>query len=229
MRHWWNLGCPTDMRRSRGDRGGHLRGDRLQWKLRSEQQRKVTSLVPTEVARAARHQRASRSGTRARTLLFLASVAMRGALALMLVRVRGVRPRLCSAPGAPSPGWCWASPARGLAWVLLDDAFDIEGTLAREAALAAAFDPDPFGARAAAVRAYSDEFVRTHGRAPDGPASLRQPGTDRSFRAYFAVAQPESRSWYAKVLLMSLQRALRSGRRRPPGRDRGAALYCPCG
>ena len=96
---------------------------------------------------------------------------------------------LCSAPGAPLAWLVVGVTSAGLAWVLLDDAFDIEGTLAREAALAAVFDPDPFGARAAAVRSYSDEFTRAHGCAPEGQAVLRQPGTDRSFRAHVRVAQ----------------------------------------
>jgi hypothetical protein len=173
---------------------------------RSEEQRKVENLVPTEVGEHA--------GTSAPPvwdaglhLLFVASVAIRSVLALTLVLCTVYVLDLLGTWGAVA--WLVLGLASAvLAWVLLDDVFDIEGTLAREAALAAIFDPDPFGARAAAVRAYSDEFVRVHGRAPHGPARLRQPGTDRSFRVHFG-SRSECRSWYKKVLLMSAQRALR--------------------
>ncbi len=96
-----------------------------------------------------------------------------------------------------------------VAWVLLDEAYDVEGALARQAAAAAAFDPDPYGARAEAVRAYSDDFVRTHGHIPRGRARLRQPDSNRHFRAYFLSRRPEFRRWCAHVLLMSAERALR--------------------
>src|SRR5262245_30267071 len=95
-----------------------------------------------------------------------------------------------------------------LAWVLLDDAFDVEGTLARESALAATFESDRFGARAEAVRAYTNAFVRLHGVAPHGAARLRQPGSELAFRAHF-LSEGESRGRTARVLLIALQRALR--------------------
>jgi hypothetical protein len=172
----------------------------------SDEQRKVEQLVPTEVGEHA--------GTTASPVwdarphfLFVAGVAMRSALALTLVLCAVYVLNLLDTWGAVA--WLVLGlTTAGLAWVLLDDAFDVEGMLAREAALAAGFDPDPFGARAAAVRAYSDEFVRMHGRAPQGPASLRQPGTDRSFRAQFP-SRSQCQRWYTKVLLISAQRALR--------------------
>jgi hypothetical protein len=173
---------------------------------RSEEQPKVESLVPTEVPERG-ETRAPAVWDAGPHLLFVASVGMRSALSLMLVVCAAYVLTLFGAWGALA--WLVVGVASaGLAWVLLDDAFDIEATVAREAALAAVFDPDPFGARAAAVRSYSDEFTRAHGCAPQGQAILRQPGTDRSFRAHFAPRN-SSRNGYTKVLLISLQRALR--------------------
>jgi hypothetical protein len=171
-----------------------------------DEQRKVEHLVPTEVGEHA--------GTTATPVwdarvhfLFVAGIAMRSVLALGLVLCVVYVLDLLGTWGAVA--WLLLSFATaGLAWVLLDDVFDVEGALAREVALVAIFDPDRFGVRAAAVRAYSDEFVRTHGHAPSGSVSLRQPGTERSFRAYFP-SSGACRSWYTEVLLVSAQRGLR--------------------
>jgi hypothetical protein len=172
----------------------------------SDEQRKVENLVPTEVGEHASTAAPPVWDTRVH-LLFVAGVAMRSMLALGLVLCVVYVLNLLDTWGVLA--WLLLGVATaGLAWVLLDDAFDIEGVLAREVALAAIFDPDRFGARAAAVRVYSDEFVRTHGHAPSGSTSLSHPGTDRAFRAHFP-SSGESRSWYTKVLLISVQRALR--------------------
>jgi hypothetical protein len=173
---------------------------------RSEEQHKVESLAPAEVGGRGESS-APAVWDAGPHLLFLANVGMRGALSLMLVVCAVYILSLLGTWGALA--WLVVGvTSAGLAWVLLDDAFDIEGTVAREAALAAVFDPDPFGARAAAVRSYSDKFTRVHGCAPAGQAVLRQPGTDRPFRAHFA-SRNSSRNWYTKVALISLQRALR--------------------
>ncbi|MGH6690264.1 MAG: ComF family protein, partial [Gammaproteobacteria bacterium] len=102
-----------------------------------------------------------------------------------------------------------AEDAKGLAVVLLDDAFDIEGKVAEQAARAALFDPDGFGVRAAAVREYADDFLRIKGRIPCGRTRLRQPGDDRPYRVYFPSRRADCRRWCARALLASLHNALR--------------------
>jgi hypothetical protein len=173
---------------------------------RSDEQHDVEDLMPAEVG--------EHTGAGANPVwdggahfLYVAGVAIRSALAVMIVVCALYVLNLLDTWGAIAWLALWLTTAT-LAWVLLDDVFDLEGAFAREVALAAIFDPDPFGARAAAVREYSDEFVHTRGRAPHGPISLRQPGTDRSFHARFP-SRTECRRWYVKVLLISVQRALR--------------------
>lgn len=173
---------------------------------RSEEQRDADERVAGEAAQHAGHGAAPAWDARLH-LLFVAGVTLRAALAVVLILCALYVLNLLAAWGVAA--WLVLSATTAcLAWVLLDDAFDVEGTLAREAAFAAAFENDQFGARAAAVRAYSDAFVRMHGTAPNGPARLRQPGSDLAFRARFP-SQHEYRGRYAKVLLISLERALR--------------------
>jgi hypothetical protein len=207
MRHWWNLHLSNDDKRNAAVSAAAPSEaiDSVETS-RSDEQHKVENLVPTEVGEHA--------GTSVPPVwdagphfLFMAGVAIRSTLALILVLCAVYVLNLLDTWGAIA--WLVLGvTTAALAWVLLDDAFDLEGALAREVAVAGKFDPDPFGVRAAAVRAYSDEFVRMRGRAPHGPASLRQPGTDRSFRAHFPPPS-ECRRWYTKVLLISAQRALR--------------------
>ncbi len=173
---------------------------------RSDEQHKAQDLLPPEAGQHA-GTTAPPVWSEGPHLLFAIGVAVRSTLALVVVLGALYVLNLLGTWGA-SAWLVLGVTSATLAWVLLDDAFDIEGTLAREMALAATFEPDPFGARAAAVRIYSDEFVRTQGRAPHGPASLRQPGTNRSFRAGFP-SRSECRRWYGRVLLISAQRALR--------------------
>jgi hypothetical protein len=172
---------------------------------KSDEQSKVERLLSAEGG-----EHAGTSGDPARDVgphfLFVVGVATRSVLALMLVSSAVYILNLLDTWGVVA--WLVLGvTSAGLVWVLLDDAFDIEGTLAREVALAASFDPDPFGVRAAAVRAYTDEFVHAHGRAPRGSANLKQPGTERSFRTDFSSTNA-SPSRYANVLLISLQRGL---------------------
>jgi hypothetical protein len=172
---------------------------------RSEQQRDADDLLPGE---SGEHAGSAAPGWDARVqFLFLSGVGLRAALAVTLILCALYVLDLLAAWGVGA--WLVLSATTAcLAWVLLDDAFDVEGSLARETALAATFEDDRFGARGTAVRAYSDAFVRVHGAAPHGAARLRQPGSDLAFRAHFP-SRHESRGRYAKVLLISLERALR--------------------
>jgi hypothetical protein len=173
----------------------------------SDQDRKADEFASTEAT-----EHASPGGSPAWVarvhFLFLGGAAIRGGLALVLV--------LCSMyilnllDTSDLVGWLVLGlTTAGVAWVLLDHAYDIEGALARQAALAAVFDPDAYGARAEAVRSYSDECVRTYGRVPHGLTHLRQPDDNRAFRVYFPSRRVECRRWCAEALLMSAQRALR--------------------
>jgi hypothetical protein len=173
----------------------------------TEQQQKAAGLMP---AQAVERTASAASPAWAAHLhwLFLVSVAIRGALALVLFLCAVYVLDLLYVSDAVGWGVLGLATA-GVAWVFLDEAYDIEGAFARAAAAAAAFDPDPYGARAEAVRAYSDEFVRTHGDVPRGRARLRQPGSDRLFRAYFLSRGARYRRWCIQVLLGSAQRGLR--------------------
>jgi len=173
----------------------------------SDPQPKATVLVSSETVEPAASG-ASLPWSAHTHWLFLSSVAIRGLLALAVF--------LCAVyvldllHVSDTLGWLVLGlTTAAVAWVLLDEAYDVEGALAREAAAAAAFDPDPYGARAEAVRAYSDDVVRTRGYVPGGRARLRQPDNNRHFRAYFLARRPEHRRWCAHVLLMSAHRALR--------------------
>ena len=172
---------------------------------RSEQQRDADELMPGE---SGEHAGTAAPAWDAHVhFLFLAGVAMRAALAVTLILCALYVLNLLVAWGVAA--WLVLGTTTAcLAWVLLDDAFDVEGSLGREAALAASFENDQFGARAAAVRAYSDAFVRMYGAAPHGSARLRQPGSNLAFRARFP-SERESDSRYVKVLRISLERALR--------------------
>jgi hypothetical protein len=140
--------------------------------------------------------------------LFLASACIRGALALLVVLVAIYVLRLLGTSDLVA--WLVLGlTSAGLALVLLDDAFDIEGKVAEQAARKAVFDPDGFGVRAAAVREYADDFVRLKGRIPFGRARLLQPGDNRRFRVYFPTRRTDCRRWCARALLASLHNALR--------------------
>jgi len=140
--------------------------------------------------------------------LFLASACIRGALALLVVLVAIYVLRLLGTSDLVA--WLVLGlTSAGLAVVLLDDAFDIEGKVAEQAARAAVFEPDGFGVRAAAVREYADDFLRIEGRIPFGRMRLRQPGNNQPFRVYFPTRRADCRRWCARALLASLHNALR--------------------
>jgi len=115
----------------------------------SDENRKADGFVSTDA-----REHASPGGSPAWVahvhFLFLGGIAIRGGLALVLV--------LCSVyilnllDTSDLVGWLVLGlTTAGVAWVLLDHAYDIEGALARQAALAAVFDPDAYGARAEAA------------------------------------------------------------------------------
>jgi hypothetical protein len=140
--------------------------------------------------------------------LFLASACVRGTLALLVVLVAIYVLKLLGASDLIA--WLVLGlTSAGLALVLLDDAFDIEGKVAEQAARAAVFEPDGFGVRAAAVREYADDFLRIKGRIPFGRTRLRQPGDNRPFRVYFPSRRADCRRWCVSALLASLHNALR--------------------
>jgi hypothetical protein len=140
--------------------------------------------------------------------LFLASACIRGALALLIVLVAIYVLGLLGTSDLVA--WLVLGlTSAGLAVVLLDDAFDIEGKVADQAARAAAFEPDGFGVRAAAVREYADDFLRIRGRIPFGRTRLRQPGDNRPFQVYFPSRRADCRRWCVRALLASLHNALR--------------------
>lgn len=173
----------------------------------SDRERKATALVSAQAVEQAAPSPGPVWGGRVHWL-FLVSIALRGALALVLFLCAVYTLDLLHVSDAL--GWIVLTLATaGVAWVLLDEAYDLEGGFARLAAAAAAFDDDRYGARAEAVRAYSDEFVRMHGHVPVGRARLRQPDSNRSFRAYFLSRRADYRRWCVQVLLMSALRALR--------------------
>jgi hypothetical protein len=140
--------------------------------------------------------------------LFIASAAIRGALALLLVVGAVYVLRLLGTSDLVA--WLVLGlTSAGLAVVLLDDALDVEGKVADQAARAAVFEPDGFGVRAAAVREYCDDFVRIKGRIPRARKRIEQPGDNQPFRVYFPSRAADCRRWFATALLASLHSALR--------------------
>lgn len=140
--------------------------------------------------------------------LFLASAAIRGALVLLgALAVIYVLQLLGT---SDLVAWLMLGlTSAGLAIVLLDDTLDIEGKVAEQAARAAVFEPDPCGVRAAAVREYTDEFLRVRGHIPFGRKRLRTPGSNEPFRVYFPSRRPDGRRWCGRALLAALHNALR--------------------
>jgi hypothetical protein len=140
--------------------------------------------------------------------LFITSAAIRGTLAVLLVVGAVYVLRLLGTSDLVA--WLTLGlTSAGLAVVLLDDALDIEGKVADQVARAAVFEPDGYGARAAAVREYCDAFVRVKGRIPSARTRIRQPDDNQPFRVYFPSRRADCRRWFAKALLTSLHSALR--------------------
>jgi len=140
--------------------------------------------------------------------LFLASAAIRGAVALLFVLGAVYVLRLLGTSDLVA--WLVLGlTSAGLAVVMLDDTLDLEGKVAEQVAQAAVFDADAVGARAEAVRAYADNLVRLHGRIPYARTRIREPDTHRFFRVYFPSRRADCRRWLAVALLACVHSALR--------------------
>jgi hypothetical protein len=140
--------------------------------------------------------------------LFLASAAIRVALAAVLVL--GAVYVLSLLGTSDLVAWLLlALTTAGMALVLLDHAFDLEGKVAEQVAQAAVFEADAFGARAEAVRSYADQFLRIQGRIPAARARIRQPDNNGVFRVHFPSRRTECRRWCTQALLASMRGALR--------------------
>ena len=140
--------------------------------------------------------------------LFLVSAALRAALSgsLMLgaVYVLGL------VDGSDFAGWLVVGlTTGGMASVLLDDSLDLEGRVADQVAQAAVFEADPYGARAEAVRAFADEYIRSSGRIPCALVRIRQPDTNRAFRVYFPSRRAQCRRWCLYASLIAAERVLK--------------------
>jgi hypothetical protein len=94
----------------------------------------------------------------------------------------------------------------GVAGALLDDDLDLEGRIAEQAARAAVFESDRYGARAHAVRAYAERYLRSRGRLPHALVRLRQPDNHQPFRVYFASRHEQCRRWCLCASLLAARR-----------------------
>jgi hypothetical protein len=167
--------------------------------------KRVTSYADS----AARHDEAS-APEQARRLqpLFLASAAIRGAVALLFVSEALYVLGLLGISDLVA--WLVLGlTSAGLAIVLLDDALDLEGKVAEQAARVAVYEPDRHGARSEAVRAYAEDTLRLTGRIPAARVSLRQPDTGEVFRAYFPSRRADCKRWLANALVGCVHSALR--------------------
>ena len=139
--------------------------------------------------------------------LFLASAAIRSGVALLLVVEAIYVLRLLGTSDLVA--WLVLGlTSAGLALVMLDDALDLEGKIAEQAARVAVFEPDACGARTEAVRAYADEVIRLLGRIPSARARIRQPDTNALFRVYFPSRRTDCRQWLTSALLSCVHSAL---------------------
>lgn len=140
--------------------------------------------------------------------LFLASAAIRGTVAILLVLAAVYVLNLLGTSDLVA--WLVLGlTSGGLAIVMLDDALDLEGKVAEQVAKAAVFKGDRFGVRAAAVWTYADDRLRIQGRIPHARAHIRQPGSEQLFRVYFPTRAADCLRWSARALLASLHNALR--------------------
>ena len=140
--------------------------------------------------------------------LFLASAAIRSGVALLLVLEAIYVLRLLGTSDLVA--WLVLGlTSAGLALVMLDDALDLECRVAEQVARVAVFEPDAYGARAEAVRAYAEDVIRLLGRIPSARATLRQPDTNAPFRVYFPSRRADCQRWLTSALLSCVHSALR--------------------
>ncbi len=140
--------------------------------------------------------------------LFLVSAALRAALSGLLML--GAVYVLGLVDVSDFAGWLVLGlTTGGMASVLLDDSLDLEGRVADQVAQAAVFEADPYGARAEAVRAFADEYIRSRGRIPYALVRIRQPDTNGPFRVYFPSRRAQCRRWCLYASLIAAQRILK--------------------
>jgi len=140
--------------------------------------------------------------------LFLASAAIRGGVALLLVLEAIYVLQLLGTSDLVA--WLVLGlTSVGLALVMLDDSLDLEGKIAEQAARVAVFQADAYGARTEAVRAYAEEGIRLLGHIPSARPRLRQPDTNESFRVYFPSRRTDCTRWLASALLSCVHSAVR--------------------
>jgi len=139
--------------------------------------------------------------------LFVVTAVLRAGLIALLVLEATY---LLDLLGTSGLGW-WlvlGVTAGVVASVLLDDCLDLEGRIAAQVAQAAVFDPDPFGARAEAVRSYVDVHLRSQGCVARSRMRIRDPDTNQSFRVYFPMRRANCRRWCSTALLTAGYRTL---------------------
>jgi hypothetical protein len=140
--------------------------------------------------------------------LFLASAAIRCGVALLFVLEAIYVMRLLGTSDLIA--WLVLGlTSAGLALVMLDDALDLEGKIAEQAARVAVYEPDAYGARMEAVRAYAENVIRLLGRIPSARARLRQPDTNALFRVYFPSRRTDCQRWLTSALFSCVHSALR--------------------
>lgn len=108
--------------------------------------------------------------------------------------------RLCLTAVAVSIAWQLISlclPLGGIRWgilipataavttILFGGTLDLEAAVAERAALGARFTADRWGGRAETVRIHAQEYVRTHGRRPEGTHLLNDIYTGSSFAVVY--------------------------------------------
>lgn len=109
--------------------------------------------------------------------------------------------RLCLTAVIVSGAWQLISlclPLGGIRWgilipataavstVLFGGMLDLEAAAAERAALNASFTADRWGGRAETIRIHAQEYVRTHGRGPEGPHLLNDIYTGSPFTVVYS-------------------------------------------
>lgn len=178
--------------------------------MRSASERSMTAKRVSSYTDDVAHHGAAREHEPARRLqpLFLASAAIRGGVALLFVFEAIYVLRLLGISDLVA--WLVLGlTSAGLAIVLLDDALDLEGKVAEQAARMAVYEPDRHGARSEAVRTYAEDVLRLKGRIPSARTYLRQPDTNAVFRVYFPSRRADCKRWLANALVGCVHSALR--------------------
>jgi hypothetical protein len=73
--------------------------------------------------------------------------------------------------------------------ILFGDMLDLEAAAAERAAFSARFTADQWGGRAETVRIHAQEYVRTHGRRPEGQHLLNDIYTGNAFTVVYSETE----------------------------------------